>query len=143
MKFFLSSSEILLAAIVIGGIAVAGWQFLGNDAGAAVVRVKVPQLSATATLGKLSFDANCAVCHGQNGSGTDKGPPLIHDIYNPGHHPDASFRYAVRQGVRQHHWSFGNMPPLPQLSAEQISQITRYVRELQQANGILYREHQM
>jgi hypothetical protein len=35
------------------------------------------------------------------------------------------------------------VPPLPQVSDEQIGQIVRYVRELQQANGIVYRKHQM
>jgi hypothetical protein len=29
------------------------------------------------------------------------------------------------------------MPPQPGVTAEEIAQITRYVRELQQANGIL------
>lgn len=143
MKISLSPSEILLAALVVGGIGVAAWQLLGGGAVASTVQVKVPRLSATASAGKLAFDANCAVCHGQNAGGTDKGPPLVHDIYNPGHHPDASFENAVRRGVRQHHWLFGNMPPLPQVSGEQIPQVVRYVRELQQANGIVYRQHQM
>jgi len=143
MKLSLSPSEILLGALVVGGIVLAAWQLLGRGAGASTVQVRVPTLSATASSGKLAFDANCAVCHGQNAGGTDKGPPFVHDIYNPGHHPDASFEYAVRRGVQQHHWSFGNMPPLPQVSDGQIAQIVRYVRELQQANGIVYRQHQM
>jgi len=143
MKLSFSPSEILLGAVVIGGIGVAAWQLLADNAGAASVHVKVPELSTRAAAGKLAFDANCAVCHGNNGSGTDKGPPFIHDIYNPGHHSDASFAYAVRRGVQQHHWSFGNMPPLPQVSDEQITQIVTYVRELQRANGISSRPHQM
>ena len=143
MKLSWSPSEILLAAVVVGGIGIAAWQLLGRGAGSPTGRVQVPVLSPTAAAGKLAFDATCAVCHGQNASGTGQGPPLVHDIYNPGHHSDLSFSFAVRRGVRQHHWHFGNMPPLPHVSDAQIDQIVRYVRELQQANGIVYRKHQM
>jgi mono/diheme cytochrome c family protein len=143
MRLSLSLSEILLAAVVVGGIGIAAWQLLGDRAGAPSRRVEVPDLSATASAGRLAFDANCAMCHGKNAGGTEQGPPLVHDIYNPGHHSDVSFQYAVRRGVQQHHWHFGNMPPLPQVSDEQIGQIVRYVRELQQANGIVRRRHQM
>jgi mono/diheme cytochrome c family protein len=97
----------------------------------------------TAEAGKAAFDANCSSCHGANGAGTDKGPPLIHDIYNPGHHADAAFVLAARKGVRRHHWPFGDMPPQPQVTDSQISAIIQYVRELQAANGISYRPHRM
>ena len=105
--------------------------------------VKVPPLSDIAARGKIAFDANCAPCHGANASGTDQGPPLVHNIYNPGHHADGAFFLAARLGVRQHHWPFGNMPPQPQVSEEQVAAIIRYVRELQVANGITYRPHRM
>jgi mono/diheme cytochrome c family protein len=49
----------------------------------------------------------------------------------------------VRHGVRQHHWPFGDMPAQPQVTDEQLAQIIRYVRELQAANGIVYREHRI
>lgn len=143
MKLFLSPSEILLAVIVIGGFGIAAWQSLGGSARVSTVQVEVRPLSPTASAGKLAFDANCVACHGKNASGTDKGPPFVDDIYNPGHHPDASFEYAVRRGVQQHHWRFGNMSPLPQVTDQQIAEIVTYVRELQQANGIAYRPHQM
>ncbi len=107
------------------------------------VSVKVPSLSALAQQGKLVFDANCASCHGDNGSGSEVGPPLVHDIYNPGHHGDDSFIRAVRSGVRRHHWPFGDMPKQPQVSPEDAGAIIRYVRELQQANGIFYKTHRM
>jgi hypothetical protein len=38
--------------------------------------------------------------------------------------------------VRAHHWRFGDMPPQPTITPDAIHMITRYVRELQQANGI-------
>jgi mono/diheme cytochrome c family protein len=59
------------------------------------------------------FAANCAQCHGAQGGGTDQGPPLVHIVYEPGHHPDESFRRAVREGVAPHHWDFVPMPPQP------------------------------
>lgn len=107
------------------------------------VAVKLPQLSAQAEAGKKAFASNCAQCHGANGAGTDKGPPLIHDIYNPGHHADEAFFMAAKFGVRQHHWRSGDMPPLPQASQDDIAKIVRYIRELQVANGITYRQHRM
>jgi len=100
------------------------------------VSVNLPSLEGPAAAGAEVFAGNCAVCHGQNASGGVGGPPLIHRIYEPGHHGDASFVLAVRQGVRQHHWSFGNMPPVPGISDQQISQIVAYIRTLQRANGI-------
>ena len=35
------------------------------------------------------------------------------------------------------------MPPQPQVNEAQVEAIVKYVRELQQANGITYRPHQM
>lgn len=105
--------------------------------------VVVPKLSALAARGKFAFDANCASCHGANAAGTDNGPPFVHDIYNPGHHSDRAFYLAARQGVRRHHWPFGDMPPQPQVTDEELAAIVRYVRELQEANGIFYHPHTM
>lgn len=105
--------------------------------------VTIPGLSPLAVSGKQAFDANCAQCHGTNASGTDKGPTFIHEIYNPGHHSDAAFFMAANLGVRQHHWPFGNMPPQPQVTQEQLVAIVKYVREMQAANGISYRPHRM
>jgi len=105
--------------------------------------VNMPQLSPQAVQGQRVFDANCAQCHGQYGLGTDKGPPLLNAIYNPGHHPDEAFVRAVRQGVRQHHWRFGNMAALPEVNEDDVLRIVRYVRELQEANGIKYEAHSM
>ena len=105
--------------------------------------ITTPDYSMMARAGLIAFESNCASCHGINGKGTKKGPPLLHEIYNPGHHSDGSFLSAVRQGVRSHHWKFGNMPAQPQVNDQEIMEIVRYVRELQVANGIVYREHRM
>ena len=134
---------LFVVAVLIGGGAVIAWRFLSGPADSAIVSVRVPALSATARAGRKAFDANCAECHGPNGAGADQGPPLVHTTYNPGHHGDQAFFLAAKRGVRAHHWNFGDMPPLPQVTDDQINAIVRYVRELQQANGIRFRQHRM
>lgn len=100
------------------------------------VDVEVPELSRQAAAGAAAFAGNCASCHGDEAAGSERGPPLVHAYYEPGHHGDAAFYAAVKRGVRQHHWRFGDMPAQPQVSDAEIAAIIRYVRELQQANGI-------
>jgi hypothetical protein len=47
-----------------------------------------------------------------------------------------SFVLAVKNGVRAHHWRFGDMPPVDGLTQSDVMNIVAYVRELQRANGI-------
>lgn len=102
-----------------------------------LAEVTVPELSKAALAGKAIFDENCAVCHGENASGNDgAGPPLVHIIYEPSHHGDGAFYLAAKQGVRAHHWQFGNMPPIDGVDEDDVTAIIAYVRELQRANGI-------
>lgn len=118
-----------------GGMMHDGRGMLGG--GPALAEVRVPELSDKASQGKAVFDQNCAQCHGPNAAGIDgAGPPLVHRIYEPSHHGDMAFQLAAAQGVRQHHWRFGNMPPVDGVSEKDVAAITTYVRELQRANGI-------
>jgi mono/diheme cytochrome c family protein len=87
--------------------------------------------------GEAAFNANCAACHGERGLGTDRGPPLIHIIYEPSHHADISFIVAADRGVRAHHWQFGDMPPLPDIPHDQVLAIIAYIRYLQEQVGIV------
>ncbi len=104
----------------------------------------MPVLNPLESQGARLFADNCARCHGANGLGSEKGPPLVHDIYNPGHHPDEAFYRAVQFGVRQHHWRFGDMPPLrDQVRVHEVRAIIAYLRKLQRANGIVSRQHRM
>ena len=106
--------------------------------GSAIVAVKVPdELSAKAQLGLTAYTAKCGDCHGPNAEG-QKGvaPPLVHKIYEPSHHGDMSFVLAAQNGVRAHHWKFGNMPPVEGLTRSDVMNIVAYVRELQRENGI-------
>ena len=111
----------------------------GKAAGAPATPVEeiiVPQLSSAAQMGQVAFDNNCAGCHGAKAAGSDKGPPLIHKIYEPSHHGDFAFLAAAKNGVRAHHWRFGDMQPVPGVTDKQVEWIVRYVREMQRANGI-------
>ena len=127
---------VILAALVSSGCSgVATPQYDGGG-NAASPATAVPALSAKAQAGAAVFNARCALCHGRNAAGTNQGPPLAHQIYEPGHHQDFAFRNAVRNGVTAHHWQFGNMPPVPGLSDADIEQLICYVRELQRAKGI-------
>ena len=86
--------------------------------------------------GEDLYYKKCQVCHGQNGQGTNQGPPLAHNTYNPRHHADLAFHLAVRNGVRSHHWKFGDMEPIQNASPEDVGHIVAYVRELQRKAGI-------
>jgi mono/diheme cytochrome c family protein len=126
---------IALGALVVA-IAAAWIWFAQLRSESSSVSVTMPELSRSAKKGQEDFKANCAACHGERGGGTDQGPPLIHKIYEPGHHSDGAFFLAVQRGVRQHHWSFGNMPPQPQVTGREAALILEFIREVQVANGI-------
>ena len=136
--------KIFVLTFFLGGIGIFLYEQLwSSSTGSAKAEFVVPEFSPLAKTGEQLFSANCLACHGENAKGTKSGPPLVHDIYNPGHHPDDSFYLAVQQGVRQHHWPFGNMPAQRQVCTADVRAIIKYVRELQVANGITYRPHVM
>jgi mono/diheme cytochrome c family protein len=91
---------------------------------------------ADAFIGGTLFQGNCATCHGADARGTDKGPPLIDPVYRPGHHADMVFHLAVKDGAKQHHWHFGDMPPVPGLTPEQVGHVIAWVRQEQRRAGI-------
>jgi mono/diheme cytochrome c family protein len=148
------SGFFIAAFFVLGGAAVVWQQFQPSSPAAGhsmtppdlssvgdgdpIAEVMVPaELSANAQIGKQVFDGVCAACHGANAAGQNGvAPPLVHKIYEPSHHGDASFLLAAKNGVRAHHWQFGNMPPIEGLTDGDVKMIVAYVRELQRANGI-------
>lgn len=134
-------------AFLIGVIALAYWFLVRPEQNAsqsssepksAIVEVAIPEsFSANAQVGKAAFEAVCASCHGVNAVGAvDVAPPLVHVIYEPSHHGDEAFQRAVANGVRAHHWPFGNMPPIEGLTRGDVQMIVTYIREMQRANGI-------
>ena len=104
----------------------------------ALANVIVPaQFSDDALIGERAYTASCVACHGENGEGRDgMAPPLVHKIYEPGHHGDEAFQRAAAMGVHNHHWPFGDMPPVDGVTRGDVATIVAYIRELQRANGI-------
>lgn len=84
------------------------------------------------------YRESCMNCHGEWGNGTDKGPPLMHQYYLPGHHGDDAFLRAILQGTKAHHWKFGDMPPVENIRRERAEQIIEFVRWLQKDQGLLH-----
>lgn len=129
-------------------LAIAGWAMFAKEpapmadapevAGAPLVAVTLPAtLTDKERMGAMAFEAKCAQCHGVNAAGREEmGPPLVHVIYEPNHHGDQAFHIAVMNGVRGHHWPFGNMPAVEGLTTGDVDSIVAYVRALQRANGI-------
>ena len=95
-----------------------------------------PGLMPNAATGKPLFEKHCGGCHGVDLRGSDKGPPLLHRIYEPSHHSDIAFQMAVANGTRQHHWKFGDMAPVPGVSPDEVAHITAWVRAAQRKVGI-------
>jgi len=93
-------------------------------------------LPPTLVKGETLFNQNCARCHGAGGQGTSQGPPLVHKIYEPNHHADVAFYRAAEMGVRAHHWDFGDMPTVPGVTKEDLTEIIAYIRWLQKQAGI-------
>ena len=137
----LTRGAILLVLAAAGGLA--GYLYFGDrdDAtggGPPIANVNVPgTLSARAQLGQKSYEANCASCHGRNAAGQKVvAPPLVHVIYEPGHHGNEVVSAGGRPG--------GPCPPLAfrghaagrGLTRGDVAAIVAYVRELQRANGI-------
>ena len=56
-------------------------------------------------------------------------------MYEPNHHGDKSYRSAIRNGVAQHHWGFGNMPAVEDITDDQIERVITYIRTQQQELG--------
>jgi mono/diheme cytochrome c family protein len=129
-----------------GALALVALTFAARDRlrpGPKITRVQAPlthlkQVPVPADLqgGEALFNQKCAACHGERALGTAGGPPLVHVFYEPGHHADVAFYFAAQRGVKQHHWAFGDMPPVPGITDAQIAQVVAYVRWLQREGGI-------
>lgn len=89
-----------------------------------------------AAQGERLYRSHCSGCHGKDAEGSHRGPPLLHKYYAPSHHADLAFYMAVARGVQQHHWQFGNMPPVSGVSPEEVGHIIAYVRGEQRKVGI-------
>jgi len=85
--------------------------------------------------GQTVYGAKCAMCHGADLRGTTRGPSQLSKVYEPSHHADGAYRAAIRNGVRAHHWNFGNMPAVGGLSDDDVENVIAYIRSEQQKHG--------
>lgn len=92
-------------------------------------KVKIPFRYAQ---GQVLFEKNCSQCHGINLNGSENGPPLLHPFYKPSHHGDTSFYRAALLGVKSHHWNYGDMPPVANMTEKKMDSIVPYIRFYQQ-----------
>jgi hypothetical protein len=86
--------------------------------------------------GETHYNLKCAECHGVKATGTQQGPPLVHQLYEPSHHADEAFFRAAELGTQAHHWGFGDMAPVEGISRAEVSLVVNYVRWLQREAGI-------
>jgi mono/diheme cytochrome c family protein len=95
------------------------------------------EVTASIRQGGELYRTWCARCHGADLKGTEQGPPLLHPYYRPEHHGDLAFYLAIANGVRQHHWDFGDMPAIPEVTSEQVPHVVAYVRARQREAGLI------
>lgn len=86
--------------------------------------------------GRAAFNTYCGQCHGRAATGSESGPPLVNRVYHPNHHSDPAFYLAPVQGVRAHHWRYGDMAPVEGVTRDEVGTIIAYVRWLQRKAGI-------
>ncbi len=99
---------------------------------------RVEQVPVDHRSGYARFQQICAACHGPWARGGQNGPPLVHDLYKPGHHSNRAFARAILQGMKQHHWYFGDMPPVASATQDDVQTIVPYLRWLQKAEDKYY-----
>ena len=133
-----------IVLLIVGGVAVIaviafvamGGSTETTDAEAGENEFNIPVQDALLVAeGDVLYQANCASCHGADLRGTALGPSHLSVVYQPGHHGDAAFALAAINGVRAHHWGFGDMAPIPGLSQEDLDRIIAHVRETQRIEG--------
>jgi mono/diheme cytochrome c family protein len=117
------------------GVALMACEASDDETRRANLGLPSPDYVADPQRGAGSYATHCQGCHGPSVLGSALGPPLLHATYVPSHHADFAFYSAVKNGVLQHHWEFGDMPPLPHVPPEQVADITAYVRALQRKHG--------
>ena len=110
--------------------------FLGVLFAAESGAAEEPKVPFKYSLGLQKYQNMCSSCHGKWLEGTKQGPPLLHPFYKPSHHADITFYRAALQGVKAHHWKFGDMPPVSGATRKDLDLIVPFVRWLQQEKGL-------
>jgi mono/diheme cytochrome c family protein len=76
---------------------------------------------AADSAGERLYDGNCRQCHGTEGRGTTKGPPLV------------PFEWTYSEALELIRRPVCNMPPIPEsaLSDAQVAQIVAYLKAIE------------
>lgn len=105
------------------------------DTGTGTGESAVPGGTIDLALGEEVYQASCAQCHGEDLKGTDQGPSQLSIVYEPNHHSDEAYVAAIAQGSPEHHWEFGDMPPVEGLDDDEVASVIAYIRSVQEAEG--------
>ena len=81
--------------------------------------LSIAELEGSITLGRASYDTNCALCHGTEGRG-GRGPNLVKHLK---HHDDAEFIDMIIEGG-------GVMPSYASKSDQEIADLMAYIKTL-------------
>lgn len=130
----MARTRTVIPAMVVAAASISAPWLAGADSDQKIT--KREQIPFKYAVGQQKYVKLCAECHGEWMRGTDKGPPLLHGYYKPGHHGDRAFYRAILKGSQQHHWTFGDMPPVAGATPRDAQQIVPFVRWLQQAEGL-------
>lgn len=117
---------LLCSVLVVASVALAS----ACGGGTGSTTAGTPELNGAAL-----YSANCASCHGADLGGTERGPSHLSIVYEPSHHPDSAFRAAIESGAGQHHWNFGPMPSIDNLTDDEVDVIIAFVRGEQERQG--------
>lgn len=128
--------KVSVVAVLALSVLLPACEDIGPEARRQALHLPPVGFKGDADQGVALFQKYCMSCHGQNGSGTDQAPPLVHQTYRPGNHADLTFHFAVRDGVKSHHWSFGDMRPVPGITPEDTEHVIAYIRQAQRKPGI-------
>ena len=126
----------VLAVAVVAPILVTSCDMPGPEARRQAMHLPPLGFKGVVDKGVEPFEKYCMVCHGPKGQGSEQGPPLVNQVYRPDHHADLSFHFAVRDGVKSHHWNYGDMKPVPLITLEETEHVIAFIREEQKRAGI-------
>jgi mono/diheme cytochrome c family protein len=107
----------------------------GTQPDAGTVESAVPGATVDLALGEEVYQTSCAQCHGEDLGGTDQGPSQLSIVYEPNHHSDEAYVAAIAQGSPEHHWEFGDMPPVEGLDDDEVASVIAYIRSVQETEG--------
>jgi len=98
--------------------------------------VKVEKIAMDMPGYQLYMDNGCSNCHGDKLQGGTNGPPLVYPMYKRTSHSKGRFFVSIRNGVKQDHWYFGDMPANPQLTDSEIDDLISFISKSIKLNDL-------